>query len=149
MRLLPIFLLVLGLVGCTSSWTIDTAQMALTSGAEVVQALDETVAPALTAAVETADQETTTREAFLERLAPWEPVASAMALTRRSFFAAQRGLDAWRAGVDSQWLAAAGCILAGLLELERVLPLVHVTLPSEVSRWVTLFRGYAVGACDP
>ncbi len=136
-------------LGCQSAWTIDTAQVALTTGAEVVQALDEHVAPELTRAAEQADAETQTQEAFLERMAPWQHVVVGLTLTRQSFLVAQRGLDAWRAGSDSQWLSAAACILAGLLELERALPTVHVEVPTEVTHWLGLFRGYAVGACEP
>jgi hypothetical protein len=148
MRFLPLLLL-LGCLGCTPSWTIDTAQVALTTGAEVVQALDENITPAMVRDIEAADAETVSREAYLVRIAPWEPVATSMALTRRSFLTAQRGLDAWRAGSDGQWLTAAACILAGLLELERALPVVHVAVPAEISHWLGLFRGYAVGACTP
>jgi hypothetical protein len=140
---------ILFVLGCTSSWTIDTAQVALTSGAEVVQALDETIAPALESAAETADRETETQEAFLLRMQPWEPVVVGLTLTRQSFRAAQRGLDAWRAGSDAQWLNAAACVLLGLVELERALPIVNVQVPAEITRWLGLFRGYAVSACVP
>lgn len=143
--LLPFLLL----VGCAQSWTIDTAQLALTTGAEVVQVLDERIAPELTRAAEEADAETETQEAYLARLQPWQYVVVGLTLTRQSFLAAQRGLDAWRSGSDAQWLSAAACILAGLLELERALPAVHVQVPGEVSHWLGLFRGYAVGACVP
>lgn len=151
MKILPLLPLLasLVLVGCSQSWTIDTAQVALTAGAEAVQALDEHVAPVLEAEVARADAETQTREAFLARLAPWEPVVVALGTTRRGLLAAQRGIDAWRAGSDGAWLDAAACIAGGLLELERVLPLVHVEVPGEVSHWVELFRGYALGVCQP
>ncbi len=137
------------LVGCTSSWTIDSAQLALTAGAEAVQALDREVAPVLEAEVARADAETQTRQEFLLRLAPWEPVVVSLGITRRGLLAGQRGIDAWRAGQDGAWLNAAACIAAGLLELERVLPLVGVQVPAEVGHWVSLFRGYTVGACTP
>lgn len=136
-------------LGCSSSWTIDTAQVALTTGAEVVQALDTSVAPALSRAAEEADAETATQEAFLARMQPWQHVVVGLVLTRQSFLAAQRGLDAWRAGSDAQWLNAAACILLGLIELERALPAVNVEVPAEVTHWLGLFRGYAVGACQP
>lgn len=148
MRVLVLALFV-ACVGCTSSWTIDSAQLALTAGAEAVQALDREVAPLLEAEVVRADAETTTRQEFLLRLAPWEPVVVAIGMTRRGLLAGQRGIDAWRAGQDGAWRNAAACIAAGLLELERVLPLVGVEVPAEIGHWVELFRGYTLGACTP
>lgn len=135
------------LCSCTPTWTQDTAQRALTSGAEVVQALDEQVAPIMQTAIEQADQEHSDREGFLASIEPWSHVASAMMVTRRSFLAAQRGLDVWRLGNANQWLDASVCLLAGLLELETMLPTVGVEVPSEVHQWVVLFQGFAVGSC--
>lgn len=135
------------LTSCTSTWTQDTAQRALTSGAEVVQALDAQVAPLMQEAIQRADSEHADREGFLAAIEPWSHVAAAMSLTRSSFLAAQRGLDVWRLGDANQWLDASVCILTGLLELETVLPTVGVEVPAEVRQWVSLFRQFTVGAC--
>lgn len=113
----------------------------------MVQALDEQVAPLMQSAIEQADQEHPDREGFLAAIEPWSHVASAMSITRSSFLASQRGLDVWRLGNANQWLEASVCLLAGLLELETVLPTVGVEVPSEVHQWVLLFRGFAVGSC--
>lgn len=135
------------LTSCAGSWTQDTAQRALTSGAEVLQALDSHIAPVMQAAVEEADAQHLDREGYLRALEPWSHVASAVALTRTSFFAAQRGLDVWRLGDERQWIDASACLLAGLLELEIVLPTVNIEVPSEVHNWLNLFRSFAVGSC--
>lgn len=135
------------LTSCAGSWTQDTAQRALTSGAEVLQALDSNIAPVMQAAVEEADAQHLDREGYLRALEPWSHVASAVALTRTSFFAAQRGLDVWRLGDEEQWIDASACLLVGLLELEIVLPTVNIEVPSEVHNWLNLFRSFAVGSC--
>jgi len=135
------------LSSCTGSWTQDTAQRALTSGAEVLQALDSQIAPVMHAAVEEADAQHLDREGYLRALEPWSHVASAISLTRTSFFAAQRGLDVWRLGDAGQWIDASACLLVGLLELEAVLPTVNIEVPAEVHNWLNLFRSFAVGSC--
>ena len=132
---------------CSTSWTQDTAQRALTSGAEVVQALDVQVSPLMQIAIDRADQEHPDREGYLAAIEPWSHVASSLRLTRSSFLAAQRGLDMWRLGNANQWLDASVCLLAGLLELEVLLPTVGVDVPAEVHQWVALFKGFTVGSC--
>lgn len=147
MKSIYLALVVFLLPSCTGGWTQDTAQHALTSGAEVLQALDSQIAPVMHAAVEEADAQHPDREGYLRALEPWSHVASAISLTRTSFFAAQRGLDVWRLGDAGQWIDASACLLVGLLELEAVLPTVNIEVPSEVHNWLNLFRSFAVGSC--
>lgn len=139
------------LFGCDSSWTIDTAQRSLTTGAEVVQALDEGVAPVLNAEIDRAAAAHQTRATFLAALEPWRPVWLGLQIARAAFTLGQRGLDAWRAGQGADGFIAAGaCVLHGLqLVLDAPAVATHLlTVPEPVRVWVALFGGLAAGVCD-
>jgi len=139
------------LFGCDSSWTIDTAQRSLTAGAEVVQVLDEGVAPILNAEIDRAAAAHQTRATFLAALEPWRPVWLGLQIARAAFTLGQRGLDAWRAGAGaSDFIAAGACVLHGLtLVLESPATQTHLLeVPPQVREWITLFGGLAGGVCD-
>ena len=149
-RLLPLALVLFAL-GCDQSWTIDTAQQALTSGAEVVQALDTSVGVVLEQEVARIDRETDTTEAFMARLEPWRPVWMGVVITRAALFVAQRGIDAWRAGEGGAGFAVAGaCILAGLTSVLEapVLAPHRDAIPRELTSWISSFGALAAGVCD-
>lgn len=150
MKYAPILCVVL-LAGCSEGWTINSAQRAVTTGAEVVQALDESVAPILREEVRAADIAEPTRAGFLARLEPWRPVWMGLMVARSAFFLAQRTLDAWRAGSGpAGFIAAGACILAGLTAiLDAPIMREHtVLIPAELRTWIATFSSLATGTCD-
>ena len=133
--------------GCARQWDIGSAQRALTAGADIVQATDEVVAPAIRSATASASTETLTREEFVARMAPWGVVANAVASTRSAFRAAQFALDAWRLGSSEDWLGAASCLYLSVEELVGALQTAGVAIPEEMLSWLGLFGNFARVVC--
>ena len=149
-----LFLAALGLAllssGCGGASVAD-AQRYLTSGAEVVEDLDNDLAPLVTAATTRCDESTEYREDFLECMAPYAGIGWAVDGLRRTARIGQRVVDGWQAGAEDGWnafLPVGACVAHGLSLIVGFVRLLHLDVDvSTALGWVETAGAFAARFC--
>jgi len=133
--------------------TPDDAQRALSSGAEVVQELDEALAPLVSQGAQRCDAETTTREDHLECLEPWTPVRYGVRLARAAAFVGQRAVDTWRLGAGPGWAAflpIGACVVHGVTLIVSAIRGLGLEVElADAVEWLDGVGAIAASLCDP
>lgn len=153
--LLGLFLTLLGLAlsttGC-GGFTLNTAQEAVTAGAEVTEDIDNELAPLVSGAVSRCDAEHDDLAGFTDCMTPYLPLRWAVAILRAALFAGQSAIDAWAAGTGSAaaFVPIGACIVEGVSVIAGVVRLadLDVTLDDALG-WADTVRGFAGGLCPP
>ena len=138
------------LAACGGS-ALRTARRVVEYSAQAGDASDSVLAPAYADAARQALRDTVDAAEgmpeYRQRIEKWDAVAAAIVGLRGSLLTAERALDAWQSGDDSQWLQAAACIASALVRLRDTLVDVGLDLPASLNRALDMVDGIASGSC--
>lgn len=139
------------LVACGNSrHLLRTARDVVLTTAEVVEEVDQELAPLLAPEVERCDERTSTRAAFRECLEPLLPLRYGVALGRRSVRAGGSVVDAWAAGHGgwSEFLPVLACSAEALRQLLASIRMFGLPVETaEVLRWLDDYASLVTGFC--
>lgn len=154
MRYADIILLVLATVAAAVIGTTTPgcggptreAQVALTTTALALRAVDHEVAPRYTTAADEAREHASSWSEFDAAMRPWTEVERALRVAHTALLATQAGLDAWRNGDERGWLATVPCLVEAIDRLRVGLEALGVHL-MPVTQAVALIGSFA-GRCE-
>lgn len=134
------------LVGCGSPQS--TARRVTYGVAVGVAEADRVSALAYTEAAEEALRVSSTLEEYRERMEPYDGLETALRTSKAALLTAESAIDVWDAGGEERWLAAAGCLVAGLSNVVDAMAAAGVPVPVELTDAVTALRGIAEAICS-
>lgn len=131
------------LTGCISNQ--QRAQVALTTTARALVAVDDTLAPHYETAAEQARISSSNWAEYDQAMVTWNRAEQAERATQHALLAAQSSLDAWEHGNETGWLSTAPCLVRTADEL--VIALEAVNLEVAPLREALVVLGAFVGVC--
>lgn len=140
-KLLLVLFFALSTIGCGGP--TREAQLALTITSHALVAADHEIAPRYEAAADEAREHSTNWTEYDQAMQPWDAAEMSLRITHSALLSAQAGLDAWRDGSQSSWLATVPCLYVALDELRRAFANANISIPlvNEAFNIVQQFAG--------